>query len=99
MFPFRSTAGPKSVSTGSKRACNEKGHVRHWLLSRTLGFLFKTLDGQACFPYHYGAPENKASDAHGAREESEDSNDIEGEVLAGSCKLGPYERDEGGRGE
>ena len=39
-------------------------------------------------------PDNKPGDAHRARKEPEESNEVEDEVQAGSRKHGPKERDQ-----
>src|SRR6185437_7671206 len=93
------SSAPNPFPLAPDALVTRRGIVQHPPLSRTLGFFFKILDSQTCFPHHYGAPDDKASDAHGAREESEQSNEIEGEVLAGSCKYGPEERDQRRRSE
>src|SRR5579862_2009658 len=93
------SSAPNPFPLAPDALVTRSGIVQHPPLSRTLGFFFKILDSQTCFPHHYGAPGDKASNSHGTREESDQSNEIEGEVLAGSCKYRPEERDQRSRSE
>src|SRR5579864_7616434 len=65
--------------------------------SRYLRFFCEILYCEARLTHHHGAPEDKASDAHRAGEEPQDSHEIEREAHGGSSKRGPDERDQRSR--